>query len=75
MKEGKRRVRRLELYLRSVGIQLNAAAPQFQYDQLEQKQRKHARRTGRQLLREFGSIAKAIVALDTHLLQDSLAGS
>lgn len=74
MKEGKRRVRRLELYLRSIGIQLNAAAPQFQYDQLEREQRKLARRTGRQLLREFGSIAKAIVELNTHLLQDSLAG-
>ena len=75
MKKGKRRVRRLALYLRSIGIQPNAACTQFQYDQLEEKQRKLARRTGRQLLVEFGSVAKAIVALNNHLVQETLAGN
>ena len=75
MKKRKRRVRRLSLYLRSIGIQPNAADTQFQYDQLEQEQRKLARRTGRQLLRELGSIAKAIVAPTNHLVQDAPAGN
>ena len=75
MKKGKRRVRRLALYLRSIGIQPSAASIQFQYDRLEQEQRKLARRTGRQLLIEFGSIAKAIVALNNHLVEDRLAGN
>ena len=75
MKKGKRRVRRLSLYLRSIGIQPKAAGTQFQYDQLEQEQRKLARRTGRQLLREFGSIAKAIVELTNYIVRDSPAGN
>jgi hypothetical protein len=54
MKKGKRRVRRLALYLRSIGVQPNAAGTESQYDQLEQEQRKLARKTGRQLLIEFG---------------------
>ena len=73
MKKGKRRVRRLALYLRSIGIQPNGAGTQSQYDQLEQDQRKLARRTGRQLLIQFGSIAKAIVALTNHVVQKALA--
>ena len=75
MKKGKRRVRRLALYLRSIGIQPNGAGTQSQYDQLEQDQRKLARRTGRQLLIQFGSIAKAIVALTNHVVQQTLAGN
>jgi hypothetical protein len=75
MKKGKRRVRRLALYLRSIGIQPNAAGTQSQYDQLEQDQRKLARRTGRQLLIEFGSIAKAIMALTNHVVQEMLVGN
>lgn len=75
MKSGKPRVRRLALYLRSIGIQPNATGTQFQYDQLEEEQRKVARRTGRQLLRAFGSIAKAIMALNNHLVQETLAGN
>jgi hypothetical protein len=71
MKKGKRRVRRLSLYLRSIGIQPDAAGIQFQYDQLEQEQRKLARRTGRRLFIEFGSIAKALMALANHTVQDS----
>ena len=73
MKKGKRRVRRLALYLRSIGIQLNAAGTQSQYDRLEQEQRKFARRTGRQLLVQFGSIAKANMALTNHVVQEALA--
>jgi hypothetical protein len=75
MKKGKRRVRRLALYLRSIGIQPNAAGTQSQYDQLEQEQRKLARRTGRQLLIEYGSIAKAIMALTNHAVQETLVGN
>jgi hypothetical protein len=75
MKKGKRRVRRLALYLRSIGIHPNAACTQSQYDQLDQEQRNLARRTGRQLLIRFGSIAKAIVALNNHLVEETLAGS
>jgi hypothetical protein len=74
MKKGNRRVRRLGFYLRSIGIQPKAGT-QFQYDQLEQEQRKLARRTGRQLLIEFGSIAKAVVALSNHPVEDRLAGN
>jgi hypothetical protein len=74
MKKGKRRVRRLALYLRSIGVQPNAAGTESQYDQLEQEQRKLARKTGRQLLIEFGSIAKATVALANHVVQGTLAG-
>jgi len=72
MKKGKRRVRRLALYLHGIGIQPNAAGTQAQYNQLEKGQRKLARRTGRQLLIEFGSIAKAIVALTNHLVKETL---
>jgi hypothetical protein len=75
MKKGKRRVRRLALYLRSIGIQPDGAGTQSQYDQLEQDQRKLARRTGRQLLSQFGSIAKAIVALTNHVVQETLASN
>jgi hypothetical protein len=44
-----------------------------QYDQLEQEKRKLARRTGRQLLIEFGSIAKAIMAPTNHVVQETVA--
>jgi hypothetical protein len=74
MKKGKRRMRRLALYLRSIGIQPNAAGTQFQYDQLGREERKLARRTGRQLLIEFGSITRAIVALTNHVVQETPAG-
>jgi hypothetical protein len=40
-------------------------------DQLEQQQRKLARRTGRQLIVEFGSIAKAM-AIASHAVQEAL---
>jgi hypothetical protein len=75
MKKGKRRVRRLALYLSSIGIQPNAAGTQSQYDLVEQEQRKLARRTGRQLLIEYSSIAKAIMALTNHIVQETLAGN
>lgn len=75
MKKAKRRVRRLTLYLRSIGIQpCTELGTQSQYDQLDQEQRKLARRIGRQLLIQSGSIAKAIVALSSHLVQETLAG-
>jgi hypothetical protein len=73
MKKRKRRVRRLALYLRSIGIQPNAAGTQSQYDQLEREERKLARRAGRQLLIQFGSIAKANIALTNHVVQEALA--
>jgi len=73
MKKDKRRVRRLALYLRSIGIEPKAAGVQSQYDQLEQERRKLARRTGRQLLIEFGSITKAIMAITSHVVQKTLA--
>ena len=71
MNKGKRRVRRLALYLCSIGIHPNAAGTQSQYDQLEQQQRKLARRTGRQLIVEFGSIAKAL-AIASHAVREAL---
>jgi hypothetical protein len=71
MNKGKRRVCRLALYLCSIGIHPNATGTQSQYDQLEQQQRKLARRTGRQLIVEFGSIAKAL-AIASHAVQEAL---
>jgi hypothetical protein len=75
MKKGKRRARRLALYLRSIGIRPWAAGLQVQYDELEAEQRKLARRAGRQLIREAGSIAKAVAALPTPAVLQPLAGN
>jgi hypothetical protein len=72
MTKGKRRARRLALYLRSIGIppvpsagsyKQWAAALQVQYNALEVGQRKLARQTGRRLLKESGSIAIAVAFL------------
>jgi len=72
MKKGQRRARRMALYLSSIGIppvpsagsyKQWAAGLQAQYNALEVGQRKLARRTGRRLLKESGSIAIAVASL------------
>jgi hypothetical protein len=72
MKKGKRRARRLALYLSSIGIppvpsagsyKQWAAGLQDRYNALEVGQRKLTRRTGRRLFKESGSIAIAIASL------------
>jgi hypothetical protein len=66
MKKGARTKRRLRLDLRCIGIEptVPGAPIQSQYAALEPEQRKFARSTGRRLLREAGSIASAVAALD-----------
>ena len=61
--------RRLKLYLRSIQIEpgLNFLT---QYDELAPEQRKLARLTGRRLIREAGSIAKAVAALKIPAIHD-----
>jgi hypothetical protein len=72
MKKGQRSVRRMSLYLSSIGIpplpsagsyKQWAAVLQAQYNALEVGQRKLARQTGRRLLKESGSIAIAVGSL------------
>jgi hypothetical protein len=59
----KRRSRRLALYLLCIGVRPLPAGLQIQYNALEPTQRKLARETGRWLIKEEGSIAKAIATL------------
>jgi hypothetical protein len=85
MTKGKRRARRLALYLSSIGIptvpsansyKQSAAALQAQYNALEVGQRKLARQTGRRLLKESGSIAIAVASLANPVaLQPEVANS
>jgi hypothetical protein len=63
MNSSKRRSRRLALYLLCIGVRPWAAGLQTQYNALEPGQRKLARKTGRRLIKEKGSIAKAIATL------------
>jgi hypothetical protein len=63
MNSSKRRSRRLALYLLCIEVRPWAAGLQTQYDALEPGQRKLARKTGRRLIKEEGSIAKAIATL------------
>jgi hypothetical protein len=65
--------KRLTLYLSSIGIQPNAVGAQAQYNHLGKEERKLARRTGRRLLIEFGSIARAIMALTNNVVQETPA--
>ncbi len=74
MTKGKRKARRFALYLSSIGISpvlpCNSykqwvIALQAQYNALEVGQRKLARRAGRQLVRESGSIRIAAASLPT----------
>jgi hypothetical protein len=75
MKKGARMRRRIRLYLRSIGIEPTAAGPLTQYAELEPEQRKLARRTGRQRIREAGSITNAVAALDSPVVQESKLSS
>jgi hypothetical protein len=70
--KGKRKAQRLALYLNSIGIPLIpsvssyrrwAAVLQTQYNALDPERRKLARRTGRHLIKQAGSIANALAAL------------
>jgi hypothetical protein len=63
MNSSKRRSRRLALYLLCIGVRPWAAGLQTQYNALEPGQRKLARKTGRRLIKERESIAKAIATL------------
>jgi hypothetical protein len=62
--KGARTKRRLKLYLRSIGIEPTASGAAIQYEALEAVQRKLARGAGRQLIREAGSIKKAVASLN-----------
>ena len=71
MKKSARMRRRIRLYLNSIGIGPTAAGAMTQYAELEPEQRKLVRRTGRQLIREAGSITNAIAALDRPVIQET----
>jgi hypothetical protein len=72
MKKGARTRRRVKLYLHSIGIGPTVAGALAQYSELEPEQRKLARKTGRQLVREAGSIKNAVAALiNSPVLQES----
>jgi hypothetical protein len=71
MNRSKRRSRRLALYLRSIGIQPSAAGLHAQYNALEPEQRKLARKTGRRLIKEAGSIAKTVATLTNPVVQET----
>jgi hypothetical protein len=71
MNRSKRRSRRLALYLRSIGIQPSAAGFHAQYNALEPEQRKLARKTGRRLIKEAGSIAKTVATLPNPVVQET----
>jgi hypothetical protein len=82
MTPGKQVARRLALYLISIGVppvpsassyKRWGAALQIQYNALGVDQRRLARQTGRRLIREFGSIAKANTALTNHVVREALA--
>src|SRR5260370_1003477 len=63
MNRSKQRSRRLALYLLCIGMRPRVAGRQTQYNALEPEQRKLARKTGRRLIKEEGSIEKAIATL------------
>jgi hypothetical protein len=63
MNRSKRRSRRLALYLLCIGVRPWPADLQAQYNALEPGQRKLARKNGRRLIKEEGSIAKAMDTL------------
>lgn len=84
MTPGKLRARRFALYLISIGISIVpptgnskrwAAALQTQYCKLGDDQRKLARRTGRRLIREFGSIKKAIDSFSIQVLRQTVVAN
>jgi hypothetical protein len=75
MNRSKRRSRRLALYLRSIGIQPSAAGLHAQYNALEPEQRKLARKTGRRLIKEAGSIAKTVATLTNPVIQERRSAS
>jgi hypothetical protein len=75
--KGKRKAQRLALYLNSIGIPLVpfassytqwAAALQTQYNALDPERRKLARRTGRHLIKQAGSIANAVAVLPSPIV-------
>ncbi len=84
MTKGKRKARRFALYLSSIGISpvlpCNSykqwvVALQAQYNALEVGQRKLARRAGRQLVRESGSIRIAAASLPTPVFVQTRAAN
>jgi hypothetical protein len=84
MTKGKRKARRLALYLSSIEISLVpsansykqwAADLQAQYNALEAGQRTLARQTGRRLIKGAGSIAKAVASLPNPVVLQTQADS
>jgi hypothetical protein len=75
MKKGARTRRRVTLYLRSIGLGPTAAGALTQYAELELEQRKLARRSGRQFIREAGSIKNAVAALNSPVVQETKVSS
>jgi hypothetical protein len=84
MTPGKEVARRLALYLISIGLSPVPAASsykrwgaalQIQYNTLGVDQRRLARRTGRRLTREFGSIAKAIASFPSQIVERTLVAN
>jgi hypothetical protein len=73
MQRSKRTKRRLRLYMRSIQIEIGELNALTKYAELDPEQRKLARRTGRQLIWEAGSVAKAAAALKTQVVQQSTA--
>jgi hypothetical protein len=84
MTKGKRRARRLALYLSSIGIQPVLSASSYkqwaadlqtQYNTLEVGLRKLARRSGRCLVRESGSVELATASLPTPIFIQTQAAN
>lgn len=84
MTPDKQVARRLALYLRSIGIspvpsvgsyKQWGAAVQIQYNAIGVDQRRLARQTGRRLMREFGSIARAIASFPNQGVQQTLVAA
>jgi hypothetical protein len=75
MKKGARMRRRMRLYLSSIGIEPTAAGALTQYAELEPQQRKLARRTGRQLIREAGSVKKSFAVINSPVVHETKLSS
>jgi hypothetical protein len=71
MKKGARMQRRIRLYLRNIGIEPTTAGALTQYAELEPEQRNLARMAGRQLIREAGSIKKAVAFINSSLVHET----
>jgi len=71
MNRSKRRSRRLALYLRSIEFNHRQQGFTLNTNALEPEQRKLARKTGRRLIKEAGSIAKTVATLTNPVVQET----